>query len=127
MMQLVSCGYNWINDEFKVFIILQSLSSKFDNFVTIIEIRLDGEEDVFSLDNLLRLFLKHENTLNKKVLISSLKDNNVALGATKTSFKNKFKHHKKSFSSTSTNFEKKGDNNNNYYYMQRDGKGKANK
>jgi len=58
-----------------VFIILQSLSSKFSNFVTIIETRLDDEEEFFSLKNLSRLLLKHEETFNKKVLISSLNNN----------------------------------------------------
>ena len=42
--QLVACGCNWINDEFMVFIILQSLSSKFGNYVTVIKTRLDDEE-----------------------------------------------------------------------------------
>ena len=89
--QLVACGCNWINDEFMVFIILQNLSSKFGNFVTIMETRLDDEKEVFSLENLSRHLLKHEETLNNKVLISP-KDNNVALGATKTPFKKKFNH-----------------------------------
>lgn len=47
--QLVGCGCNWINDKFMVFIILQSLSTKFNNFVTVIETRLDDEEEAFSL------------------------------------------------------------------------------
>jgi len=46
-----------------VFIILQSLSSKFGNFVTTIETRLDDEEEVFSLENLSRLLLKNEGNL----------------------------------------------------------------
>jgi len=87
----VACGCNWINDEFMVFIILQNLSSKFSNFVIVMETRLDDEKEVFSLKNLSRYLLKHEETLNNKVLIS-LKDNNVALGATKTPFKKKFNH-----------------------------------
>lgn len=81
------------------------------------------DEEVFSLENLLRLLLKHEETLNKKVLISSPKDNNVALGETKTPFKKKFKHQKKYFLATTKKFEKKGNNN----YKQRDGKSKVNK
>jgi len=89
-----------------VFIILQSLSSKFGNFMTVIETRLDDEEEVFSFDNLFRLLLKHEKTLNKKMLILSPKDNNVALGATKTPFKKRFKHQKKSYPSSSKKYEK---------------------
>jgi len=92
--QLVGCGCNWINDEFMVFIILQSLYSKFGNFVTVMETRLEDKEEVFSLENLSRHILKHKETLNNKVLISSPKDNKVALGATKTSFKKKFNHKK---------------------------------
>ena len=95
----MACGCNWINDEFMVFIILQSLSSKFSNFVTMIEIKLDDEKEVFSLENLSWHHLKHEETLNHKVLISS-KDNNVALRATKTPFKKKFNHKKKSYPSS---------------------------
>lgn len=64
--------------------------------MTVIETKLNDEEEVFSLKNLYRLLLKHEETLNKKALISSPKDNNVALGAIKTPFKKKFNHHKKS-------------------------------
>ena len=109
-----------------VFIILQNLSSKFRNFVTVIETRLDDEEEVFTLDNLSRLLLKHEETLNKKMLTLSPKDNNVALGATKTPFKKRFKHQKKSYPSSSKKFEKKGNSNNNFHYKQKDGKGKAN-
>ena len=109
-----------------VFIILQSLSSKFGNFVTVIEIRLDDEEEIFSLDNLSRLLLKHEETLNKKMLILSLKDNNVTLGANKNPFNKRFKHKKKSYPSSFKKFEKKGNNNNNFHFNQRDGKGKAN-
>lgn len=36
-IQLVGCGCNWINIEFMVFIILQSLSSKFNHFVIIFQ------------------------------------------------------------------------------------------
>lgn len=122
--QLVACRCNWINNDFMVFIIVQSLSSKFGNFVIVIETRLDEEEVIFSLDNLLKLLLKYEETLNKKVLISYFKDNNVALGATKTPFKKRFKHQNKSFPSSSKKFEKKG-NNNNYHFKQRDKKSKA--
>jgi len=106
------------------------------------EIKLDDEEVVFSLENLSRHLLKHEETLNHKVLISSSKDNNIALGATKTPFKKKFNHKMKSYPSSSKRFEKRGngynnsknnDNNNNSknngnnnHFKKRDGKGKAN-
>lgn len=60
----------------------------------IIKTRLDDEEEVFSFDNLSRLLLKHEETLNKKMLIFSPKDNNITLEATKTLFKKMFKHQK---------------------------------
>ena len=140
--QLVACGCNWINDEFMVFIILQSFSPKFSNFVIIMETRLDDEKEIFSLETLTRHLLKHEETLNNKVLISP-KDNNVALGATKTPFKKKSHHKKKSYPSFSTRFEKRGNgyrNNDNYSnnrnnnnsrnngnnFKQRDGKGKPN-
>ena len=92
----------------------------------VIEIRLDDEKEVFSLDNLFKFFLKHEETLNKKMLILSPKDNNVALGATKTPFKKRFKHQNKSYPSSSKKYEKKGNSNNNFHYKQRAGKGKAN-
>lgn len=59
--QIVAYGCNGINDEFMVFIILQSLYSKFSNFLTIIETKLGDEEEVFSLDNLSRLLLKHKS------------------------------------------------------------------
>ena len=110
--QLVGCGCNWINDKFMVFIILQSLSSKFSNFVIVIETRLNDEEEVFSLHNLYRLLLKNEETLNNKVSISSPKDNNIALGATKTPSKKNSKHHKNS-SCSFRNFKKKGNSNKN--------------
>lgn len=58
----------------------------------VMEIRLDDEEEIFSLENLSRHLLKHEKTLNNKVLISSLKDNNVNFGETRTPFKKKFNH-----------------------------------
>jgi len=76
----------------------------------VIETRIDDEEEVFSLDKLSNLLVKHEETLNKKELISYPKDNNFALGETKTPFKKKFKHKKKYFLATSKNFEKKGNN-----------------
>jgi len=90
----------------------------------VIETRLDDEEEVFSLDNLSRLLLKHEETLNKKILILSSKDNNIALEEIKNPFKKNFKHQKKSYPSSLKNFEKKG-NNNNFHFKQRDGTGKA--
>ena len=77
----------------------------------IIETRLDDEEELFSLENLSIFFLKYEETLNKNVLISSPKDNNVVVGVTKTPFKKNFKHQKNSFSATTKNFEKKENNN----------------
>jgi len=97
MNQFVGCGYNWINNDFMVFIILQNLSSKFSNFMIVIETRIDNEEDVFSLENLLRIILNYGENINKNVFISSLNNNNVSLEATKSSFKKKFDHHKKSF------------------------------
>jgi len=90
------------------FIILQSLYSNFENFMTVMEIRLDDEKEVFSLDNLSRHLLKHEETLNNNVLISSHKDNNISFGATKTPFKKKFNHQKKTYPSYSKSFEKRG-------------------
>jgi len=110
------------------------------------ETRLDDEKEVFSLEILSRHLLKHEETLNNKVLISP-KDNNVALGATKTPFKKKFNHQNRSYPSSSIGFEKRGNgynnkknndnysnnrnnhsskNNDNNNFKQRDGKGKAN-
>jgi len=93
--------------------------------VTVIETRLDDEEEVFSLENLSRLLLKYEETLNKKMLVSSSKVNNIALGTTNTPFKKKFNHHKKSYPSSSKRFEKRGNNNgkndNNNYFKQVDG------
>jgi len=90
-----------------IVVILQGLSSKFSNFVTVMETRLDDENEVFSLETLSRHLLKHEKTLNNKVLISS-KDNNVALGATKTPFKKKFNQQKMPYPSSSIGFEKRG-------------------
>ena len=58
--QLDGCGCNWINDEFIVFIILQSLSTKFSNFIIVIETKLNDKEEVISLDNLLRLLLNQK-------------------------------------------------------------------
>jgi len=116
-IQFVAYGCNLINDEFMVFIIIQSLSSKFINFVIVMETRIDetridDEKEFFSLENLSRHLLKHEETLNNKVLISP-KDNNVALRATKTPFKNKFNHQKRSYPSSSIGFEKRGNGYNN--------------
>jgi len=52
--------------------------------------RLDDEEESL-LENLFRLLLKHEETLNKKGLASSTpKDHNISLGETKPHFKKKF-------------------------------------
>jgi len=110
------------------------------------EIRLDDEEEVFSLENLSRNLLKHEETLNNKVLISSPKDNSVALGATKTPFKKKSNHQNKYYPSSSKRFEKRGNgnnrnngnnennknnnnnrnNDNNNHFKKRDGKSKVN-
>jgi len=108
------------------------------------EIRLDDEEEFFSLENLSRHLLKHEETLNNKVLISSPKDNNIVLGETKTPFKKKFKHQNKTYPSSSKGFEKRdngynssrnngnngknknNNNDNNNHFKQRDGKGKVN-
>ena len=87
-----------------IFIILQSLSSKFGNFVIVIKTRLDDDEEVLFLENLLRFLLKHEKTFNKKMLTLSPKDNNIALRATKSPFNKKFKH-KKYFYTTSRKFE----------------------
>jgi len=106
------------------------------------ETRLDDEKEVFSLEILSRHLLKHEETLNNKVLISP-KDNNVALGATKTPFKKKFNQQKRSYPSSSIGSDKRGNgyrnisnysnnrNNNNSRnngnnFKQRDRKGKPN-
>lgn len=88
-----------------VLIILQILSSKFNHFVTVIETRLDDEEEPFSLDNLFRLLLKHEETINKKALGFALKDNNITLGENKPHFKKK--HHKR-YSHSHKNGRKSG-------------------
>ena len=111
---------SWYSSFSKAF--LQNLVT----FMIVIEIRLDDEEEVFSLDNFSRLLLKHEENLNKKMLTLSTKDNNVALGATKTPFKKRFKHQKKSYPSSSKKYEKKGNSNNNFHYKQRDGESKVN-
>ena len=114
--------------------------------MTVMETRLDDEKEVFSLENLSRHLLKYEETLNNKVLIS-FKDNNVAIGATKTPSKKNFNHQKRSYHSSSKGFEKRGNgynnnrnngkngnnrnnnnknnNGNNNNFKQRDGKGKA--
>ena len=107
--QLVGCGCNWINDEFMIFIILQSLTSKFSHFVTVVETKLDDEKEVISLESLSRLLLKHEETLNKNMLIPSSKEQSVALGPMKPHFKKKFKNNKR-FSSNQD--YKKGGNRN---------------
>lgn len=93
--QLIGCGCNWINDEFMIFIILQSLASKFNHFMIVIETKLDDEKEVISLKSLSRLILKHEETFNKSMLIPSPKAHFVALGPMKTQFNKKFKSHKK--------------------------------
>jgi len=80
--------------------------------VIVIETRLSDEEDFFSLENLCRLLLKYEDTINKKVLISSSKDQNVALGAINMNhFKKKFKNHKKNPHAHPRRTAKKDDNN----------------
>jgi len=99
-----------------VFIILQILSSKFSHFVTIIETRLDDEDESFSMENLSRLLLKHEDTINKKVLGSTSKDNNIASRETKPHFKKKY--HKK-YSDAHKNGRKGGNKNH-------EGNGKSN-
>lgn len=61
----------------------------------VIEIKLDDEKEVFSLESLSRLILKHEENFNKNMLIPSSKVQSMALGPMKTHFKKNFKNHKK--------------------------------
>jgi len=90
--------------------------------VIVIETRLDDEEEVFSLDNLSILLLKYEETINKKMLISSPKDQNVALGLTMTThFKKNFRYHRK------TPHVHPRRNANKYGNKHHDHKGKSNK
>lgn len=88
-----------------VFIILQCLSFKFIHFLTVIETRLDDEEEPFSLENLSKFLLKHEKAINKKVLGCVPKNNNIYLGVTKPHFKKK---HHKSYSYAHKNGRKGG-------------------
>jgi len=105
-----------------VFIILQILSTKFNHFVTTIETKLYDKEEVFTLENLSILLLKHEETINNKTLISYPKEKNVALDATKmTLSKKKFKNHKKTAHAHPRKNVMKDDNNHHCH------KGKSNK
>ena len=86
---ILACGYDWINDEFLCFIILQSLAPKFSQFVFIMDTRLNHKGVVIPLEKLMSQLVKHEETLNKK-LNATQKEPNVTLGATNTPFKKRF-------------------------------------
>lgn len=106
-----------------VFIILQSLLYKFSYFIIVIETRLDNKEESFSLDNLSRTLLKHEEAINKKMLGSTPNDHNIILGATKPHFKNSHhnngrkdgkKYHEGNVKSNNSNTKTKFDGNCNF-------------
>jgi len=111
--QLVGCGCNWINDEFLTFIILQSLSYKFNHLTPFIKTNIDDEKEVLSLENMSRLLLKHEETFNNKILITNLKEPSMALGLMKPHFKNKGYNLKKDSHASKKKF-KNGRNKKNY-------------
>lgn len=74
----------------------------------VIKMRLDDEEEFFSLENISRFLLKYKETLNKMLLISSLKENSMALGPMKPHFKNKFTNQKKFSHAPKRDFKKSG-------------------
>jgi len=86
--------------------------------MTVIETKLDDEKEVFSLENLSRFLLKHEETLNNKVLITTPKEPFVALGPMKPHFKKKSHNQKKGSHAPTMNF-KKGANKKNIMISQR--------
>ena len=83
------------------------LFTKLHHFVIVIEIRLDVEE-VYSLESLLSLLLKHEKTLNKKLVISTPKEHYVVLRKTNTHFKKNLKNKMKSSHAPKNDFKKGG-------------------